>query len=120
MKRWWLAAICAVLVLAVIGVALVQRGDEAQAQGARTPVLVLEVASWDASGADPGAWEWQALDDSTLHIVFFAPGEMTCAEITLPAGVTATYADAEGVVATLAGPADAVAMCEAVFTRANG
>ena len=120
MKRWWLAAICAVLGLAVVGMSFLQRNDEARAQGMRAPILVLEVSSWNASDADPGAWQWQALDDGALHVAFFAPGELTCAEIALPPGVTATYADADGGVTTVAGPTDPVAMCEAVFARANG
>ena len=120
MKRWWLAAVCAVLVLAVGGVSFLERSDEAQAQGARAPILVLEVSSWDAADADPASWQWQGLDDGALHIAFFASGDMACAEIALPAGVTATYADADGLVTTIAGPADPVAMCEAVFARANG
>ena len=41
-------------------------------------------------------------------------------EIALPPGVTATYANAKGKTATVAGPGDAVEMCEGFFSRANG
>ena len=120
MKRVWLAAVAVALLVSVLGVALPQRGDGAQAQATKSPILVLEVASWVKGDVDPTAWQWQAFESGALHIAFWAPGKMTCAEIALPPGVTATYANAKGKTATVAGPGDAVEMCEARFSRANG
>jgi hypothetical protein len=120
MRRIWLAAIAIALLVSVLGVALLQHNDGAQAQATKTPVLVMEVASWAKGDVDPTAWQWQALESGALHVAFWSPGKMACAEIALPPGVTATYANAKGKTATVAGPGDAVEMCEALFSRANG
>jgi hypothetical protein len=120
MRRIWLAALAVAVMVSVLGMALLQRGDGAQAQVTKSPILVMEVASWATGDVDPTAWQWQAVESGALHVAFWTPGKMTCAEIALPAGVTATYANAKGKTATVAGPGDAVEMCEALFSRANG
>jgi hypothetical protein len=120
MKRFGLAAVAVTLLVAVVGLAIGQRGDDARAQGTKAPLLVMEVASWAEGDADPTAWQWQALESASLHVAFWTPGKMACAKIKLPAGITATYADKDGKTATAAGPADTAEMCEAVFSRANG
>ena len=108
MRRIWLAAIAIALLVSVLGVALLQHNDGAQAQATKTPVLVMEVASWAKGDVDPTAWQWQALESGALHVAFWSPGKMACAEI------------AKVKTATVAGPGDAVEMCEALFSRANG
>ena len=120
MKRFGLAVLAVALMVSVLGVALLQRGNDAQAQATKSPILVMEVASWAKGDVDPTTWQWQALENGELHVAFWAPGKMACAEIALPPGVTASYANAKGKTATVAGPGDAVEMCEARFSRANG
>jgi hypothetical protein len=120
MKRFGLAVVAVALLVSVMGLAVGQRGDDARAQGTKAPILVMEVASWATGDADPTAWQWQALESGSLHVAFWTPGKLACAKVALPAGITATYADADGKTATAAGPADAAEMCEAVFSRANG
>jgi hypothetical protein len=115
-----LAAVAVALLVSVLGVALLQRGDGARAQATKTPILVMEVASWATGDVDPTAWQWQAFESGALHVAFWTPGKLACAEVALPPGVTATYANAKGKTATVAGPGDAVEMCEALFSRANG
>jgi hypothetical protein len=114
-----LTAIC--LVTGVVAVGLLRPGDgSAQAQGTAGPVLLLEVGSWAEGEVDPTTWQWAEGDGGSLHVGFWEAGKLGCIEITLPVGVTATYADKEGTVTTIAGPADPVEMCEAVFARVNG
>ena len=120
MKRFGLAAVAVALVVSVAVLAFAQQGDDARAQATKAPILVMEVASWAKGDVDPTAWQWQALESGALHVAFWSPGKMACAEIALPPGVTATYANAKGKTATVAGPGDAVEMCEALFSRANG
>lgn len=117
MKRIGLMAGVVVLAVSILGTALLTRDDDAQAQGLKAPILVLEVASWAEDNAKPAAWQWQAFDDGSLHVAFFPDA---CQKIALPAGITATYADDQGVNTTAAGPGEPVNMCEAVFSRANG
>ena len=122
MKRIGLAVLAVAVMVSVLGVALLQRGNDAKAQATKSPILVMEVASWAKGDVDPTTWQWQALENGELHVAFWAPGKMACAEIALPPGVTASYANAKGKgkTATVAGPGDAVEMCEARFSRANG
>ena len=120
MKRFGMAVVAVALLISVFALAVGQRGDDARAQGAKAPILVMEVASWAKGDADPTGWQWQALESGSLHVAFWTPGKMACAKITLPAGITATYANKDGKTATVAGPGDAAEMCEAVFSRANG
>jgi hypothetical protein len=120
MKRLGLLAGVTVLAVAVLGWAFMQRDYDAHAQGTKAPILVLEVRSWsttDSGEPDPSSWQWQALDDGSLHIAFYPDA---CQTIALPAGITATYTNPDEPNATTAGPADAIEMCEAVFSRANG
>jgi hypothetical protein len=117
MKRASLLTGLLVVAFTVLGVALLNRDHDAHAQGARAPILVLEVASWTESDTKPAAWQWQAFDDGSLHIAFYPDA---CQKIALPAGITATYSAPDEPNATVAGPAEPVEMCEAVFSRANG
>ena len=108
------------MVVAVLGVALLARNDDARAQGIKAPILVLEVQSWsttDRADSEPARWQWQALDDGSLHVGFYPDA---CQNIALPAGITATYSGPDEPNTTMAGPAEPIEMCEAVFSRANG
>ena len=120
MKRFGVAAVAIALLVSVVGLAIGQRGDDARAQGTKAPILVMEVASWAEGDADPTGWQWQALENGSLHVAFWTPGKMACAKTKLPAGITATFATRDGKTTTAAGPAAAAEMCEAVFSRANG
>jgi hypothetical protein len=120
MKRLGLLAGVTVLAVAVLGWAFMQRDYDAHAQGTKAPILVYEVRSWVESEADATVWQWQAFDDGSLHVGFYSPGNLTCALVNLPAGITATYAGAGEANAVVAGPAEQINMCEAVFSRANG
>ena len=120
MKRLGLLAGVMVFAVAVLGWAFMQRDTDVRAQGTKAPILVLEVQSWstnESSEADPTRWQWQALGDGSLHIAFYPDA---CQKIALPAGITATYAGPDEPNTTIAGPAEQINMCEAVFSRANG
>ena len=108
------------VIIAAGGLRLARFDRHAQAQGTAGPVLLLEVGSWAEGEVDPTTWQWAEGDGGSLHVGFWEAGKLGCVEITLPVGVTATYADKEGTVTTIAGPADPVALCEAVFARVNG
>jgi hypothetical protein len=112
-------ALALVVGLVVGGGIFALRGD-AGAQKSGGPILVMEVASWTEGKSDPTTWQWQALDDGSLHIGFYAPGKPACANVTLPEGVTATWSGPDQANTTVAGPADPIEMCEAVFSRVNG
>ena len=114
-----LIAITLVAGLAIGGGIFAVRGN-AGAQKSGGPILVMEVASWTDGKSDPTAWQWQALDDGSLHIGFYAPGKPACANVTVPAGVTATWSGPDQANTTIAGPAEPLEMCEAVFSRVNG
>ena len=117
MKRLGLLAGAVLLAVSVLGVALLARDDGARAQGTKAPILVLEVASWTDSDGKPAVWQWQAFDDGSLHVAFYPDA---CQKITLPVGITATYSAPDEPNATVAGPAEPIEICEAVFSRANG
>src|SRR6476620_3757159 len=88
MKRIGLAVLAVAVMVSVLGVALLQRGNDAKAQATKSPILVMEVASWAKGDVDPTTWQWQALENGELHVAFWAPGKMACAEIALPPGTT--------------------------------
>ena len=120
MKRLMVLAVVSGIAVVVLGLGLMQRLDGVQAQNTNAPILVLEVRSWVEADVDPTSWQWQALEDGSLHVGFYSPGELTCVDITVPAGVTATYSGPDEPNAIVAGPSESITMCEAVFTRVNG
>jgi hypothetical protein len=115
-----LGLVALLVIIAVGGFGLAKLEQGAEAQETSGPILVLEVGSWIEGDVDPTTWQWSEGDAGSLHIGFWGPGKLACVEIALPVGVTATYAGKEGAVTTIAGPADPVEMCEAIFARVNG
>ena len=118
-KHRFTVAIALILAVVVSGGIFAFRRD-AGAQKSGGPILVMEVASWADGKSDPTTWQWQALDDGSLHIGFYAPGKPACVKVTVPEGVTATWSGPDQANTTIAGPADPIQMCEAVFSRVNG
>lgn len=115
-----LAGGAAVLLLATLVVVLVHGGN-VRAQSPEPPrVFQTEVRSWLVdTTTDTTDWTFQYMNDGSLHAVL-STDLTACPTLTVPAGVFVQWIDSSLATAIQPGSVEAIEICEAFFTRANG
>lgn len=105
-------------VILLLGGLWAYRNAEAQSS-TPTRIFQTEVRHWAGGDADTSAWQFTYLADGSLHLVSTLD-DGTCANIAVPEGVFVSFIGQDGAIVSQPGTGEAISVCEAFLTRANG
>ena len=83
-----------------------------------TRIFQTEVRLW-AGDAQTDSWQFTYLADGSLHLVS-TQEDGNCASLAVPEGVFVSFIGQDGAITSQPGTGEAITVCEAFLTRANG